>query len=153
MDNVRLSGRYQENPERIDERGPNNFCTNMKICPISNTLNIIGKKFTILILRNMMILNQTRFHQFMDSIDDINPKTLSIRLREMEKDRLIERTVYHEVPVRIEYTLTEKAMALTPVLEQMALFSMKYCSKDVFRGQPPKDVEKIYSDIRSKFHS
>ncbi len=65
----------------------------------------------------------------MDSIDDINPKTLSIRLREMEKDRLIERKVYHEVPVRIEYTLTEKAMALTPVLEQMALFSMKYCSQ------------------------
>ena len=153
MGNVRLSGRYQENPERIDERGPNSFCTNMKCCPISNTFNIIGKKFTILILRNMMILNQTRFHQFMDSIDDINPKTLSIRLREMEKDKLIERKVYHQVPVRIEYTLTEKAMALTPVLEQMALFSMKYCSKDVFRGQPPKDVEKIYSDIHTKFQS
>jgi DNA-binding HxlR family transcriptional regulator len=150
--NVRLSGKYQEN-EHFGERMPNNLCTNMKCCPISNTFNIIGKKFTILILRNMMILNQTRFHQFMDSIDDINPKTLSIRLREMEKDRLIERKVYHEVPVRIEYTLTEKAMALTPVLEQMALFSMKYCSKDVFRGQPPKDVEKIYSDITAKYQS
>jgi hypothetical protein len=44
-------------------------------------------------------------------------------------------------------------MALTPVLEQMALFSMKYCSKEVFRGQPPKDVEKIYSDITAKYQS
>ena len=98
-----------------------------------------------------MMLKQTRFNQFMDSIEQINPKTLSLRLKEMKKDGLITRKIYHETPVRVEYNLTEKAMALTPILEQMALFSMRYCTKDVFRGPVPKDVEKIYSDIAVEF--
>jgi len=87
----------------------------------------------------------------MDSIEQINPKTLSLRLKEMKKDGLITRKIYHETPVRVEYNLTEKAMALTPILEQMALFSMRYYTKDVFRGPVPKDVEKIYSDIAVEF--
>ncbi len=100
-----------------------------------------------------MLLKQNRFNQFMDSIEKINPKTLSVRLKEMEKDGLIERKVYHETPVRVEYVLTQKAMALTPILEQMAIFSMRYCTKDVFRGPPPKDVEKMYSDITAKYRT
>lgn len=99
----------------------------------------------------MMMLKQTRFNQFMDSIEQINPKTLSLRLKEMEKDGLIKRKIYHETPVRVEYNLTEKALALTPILEQMALFSMRYCAKDVFRGPVPKDMEKIYSNITTKY--
>ena len=98
-----------------------------------------------------MLLKQTRFNQFMDSIEQINPKTLSLRLKEMEKDGLIKRKVHEETPVRIEYVLTEKAMALTPILEQMAIFSMRYCTKDVFRGPPPKDVENVYSNIITKY--
>lgn len=123
----------------------------MKCCPINNTLNLIGKKFTLLLLRNMMMLKQTRFNQFMGSIEEINPKTLSIRLKEMEKDGLIKRKVFHEIPVRVEYVLTEKAIALTPILEQMAIFSMRYCTKDVFRGPPPKNVENLYSNIITKY--
>ena len=56
----------------------------MKCCPIDNTFKIIGKKFTIHILRNMVILNQHRFNQFIDSIEGINPNTLSTRLKEMD---------------------------------------------------------------------
>ena len=62
---------------------------NCKCCPVFNTLSIIGKKFTLLLLRNMIFLNQKRFNEFLNSIEEINPKTLSIRLRELEKDRLI----------------------------------------------------------------
>jgi DNA-binding HxlR family transcriptional regulator len=135
----------------LQQQKPDSLCKSMKCCPINNTLSIIGKKFTLLLLRNMMMLKQTRFNQFMDSIEQINPKTLSLRLKEMKKDGLITRKIYHETPVRVEYNLTEKAMALTPILEQMALFSMRYCTKDVFRGPIPKDVEKIYSDIAVEF--
>jgi DNA-binding HxlR family transcriptional regulator len=75
----------------------------MKRCPINNTFKIIGKKFTILILRNMINGKQSRFNQLLNSIEESNPKTLSARLREMEKDGLIKRKVYpHEKPVRIE---------------------------------------------------
>jgi DNA-binding HxlR family transcriptional regulator len=67
----------------------------MKGCPLDNTSRIIGKKFTLLILRNMMS-NQNKFNQFIESIEGLNPKTLSARLKEIEKNGL-----------RIEYYLTE----------------------------------------------
>jgi len=57
----------------------------MKCCPIDNTFKIIGKKFTVHIIRNMAMQGQSRFNQMLDSIEDSNPKTLSARLKEMEK--------------------------------------------------------------------
>ena len=150
---MELSEPNLERIEQAQQQKPDSLCNNMKCCPINNTLNLIGKKFTILLIRNMMMLKQTRFNQFMDSIEDINPKTLSIRLKEMEKDGLIKRKVFHEIPVRVEYLLTEKAMGLTPILEQMAIFSMRYCTKDVFRGPPPKNVENLYSNIITKYRT
>lgn len=78
----------------------------------------MGKKFTVLILRNMIYLKQTRFNKLLDSIEKINAKTLSLRLKEMEKDGLIERKIYHESPIRIEYEMTDKGMALESILEQ-----------------------------------
>jgi DNA-binding HxlR family transcriptional regulator len=119
----------------------------MKCCPIDNTFKIIGKKFTVHILRNMALLKQRRFNEFIDSVEGINPKTLSVRLREMERNGLIQRKVYPETPIRIEYNLTEKAMALKPILEQMAAFSMRYCAKDVFKDGKPRTIKEIYGKM------
>jgi DNA-binding HxlR family transcriptional regulator len=115
----------------------------VKVCPINNTFKLMGKKFTVLILRNMMHLGQTRFNQFL-GIEDINAKILSARLKEMEKDGLIKRKIFHERPVRVEYTLTEKSEALHPVLDQMAAFSMQYCAKDVFKDGKARKLEEVY---------
>src|ERR687887_318916 len=104
----------------------------MCACPINNTFRIMGKKFTALIIRNMMHRGHKRFNQFLE-IEDINAKILSARLKEMEKDGLIKREVFQETPVRIEYTLTEKGNALESILKQMAAFSMRNCAKDVFK--------------------
>jgi DNA-binding HxlR family transcriptional regulator len=125
--------------------------TACKSCPVNNTFNIIGKKFAILILRNMIILKQKRFNEFLDSIEKINPKTLSIRLKEMEKDGLIKREVYKETPIRIEYSLTNKGEALKPVLEQMAVFSMKYCDDQIFEESTLVKLEKLDSDTFKKY--
>jgi len=114
-----------------------------KCCPVFNTFNIIGKKFTSLILRNMIFLKQKRFNEFLNSIEEMNPKTLSVRLKEMEKEGLIKRQVYNETPIRIEYYLTEKGKALQPILEQMALFSMKYCCDQVFENPDPIKIDKV----------
>ncbi len=119
----------------------------MKCCPIDNTFKIVGKKFTIHILRNMIFLNQTRFSQFLESIEGINPKTLSVRLHEMEKTRLVKRKVYPDTPIRTEYTITEKGEALKPIIEQMAAFSMKYCSCDVFKDGKPRTVEQVFGKL------
>ncbi|HJY10164.1 MAG TPA: helix-turn-helix domain-containing protein [Nitrososphaeraceae archaeon] len=117
----------------------------MKRCPVDNTFRLIGKKFTVLIVRNMMS-NQIRFNQFIETIEGINPKTLSTRLKEMEKDGLIHRKIYHETPIRIEYYLTEKGKHLKSILDQMALFSAQFCVKDVFEDGKPranKEISKI----------
>ena len=116
---------------------------NMKVCPINNTFKLMGKKFTILILRNMMHLDQTRFNQFLE-IEEINSKILSARLKEMEKDGLIKREIFHERPVKIEYALTEKGKALHPVLDQMASYSTQYCAKEVFKDGKERKLEDVY---------
>jgi DNA-binding HxlR family transcriptional regulator len=117
----------------------------MKSCPIENTFKIIGKKFTVLILRNMINGKQNRFNQLLNSIEQGNPKTLTIRLREMEKSGLIKRKVYYqETPVRIEYYPTEKALALKPILDMMAAYSMKYCSKVIFKDAKPREFKEVY---------
>ena len=117
---------------------------NMKSCPIDNTFKIIGKKFTVHILRNMTQLGNNRFNQFLDSIEGINPKTLSARLREMEKNGIIERSVFPGTPVKIEYAITNKGKALKPVLDQMAAFSMQYCAKQVFKDGKPRTYKQVY---------
>jgi DNA-binding HxlR family transcriptional regulator len=105
----------------------------LKKCPVDNTFKIIGKKFTVLILRNMIYSKQKHFNEFINSIEGINPNTLSTRLREMEKNRIVERKIFHETPVRIEYHLSEKGKDLLPILEQMAAFSMKH-APEIFRN-------------------
>lgn len=116
----------------------------MMQCPINHTFKLAGKKFTILIIRNMIQLGHKRFNQFLE-IEEINAKILSARLKEMERDGLIERKVYPENPVRVEYNITEKGMALEPILEQMSAFSMKYCSKDIFKDGKPRRPEQVYT--------
>jgi DNA-binding HxlR family transcriptional regulator len=116
----------------------------MKACPIDITFKLLGKRFTILILRDMLSLNLSRFNQFLHSIDGLSPKTLSNRLKEMERNKLIYRIVKDGPPVEVEYFLTEKGKAVEPILNQMADFSTKYCKEQIF-------VEKDIKNRISKF--
>ncbi len=121
----------------------------MKECPINHTFKLVGKKFTMLIIRNMIHLDHKRFNQFLE-IEDINAKVLSARLKEMEEDGLIERKIYPDKPVRIEYTITEKGRALEPILDQMSAFSMQYCAKDIFKDGKVRKPEQVYGYGHSK---
>ncbi len=121
----------------------------MKQCPINHTFKLVGKKFTMLIIRNMIHLDHRRFNQFLE-IEDINAKVLSARLKEMEEDGLIERKIYPDKPVRIEYTITEKGRALEPILDQMSAFSMQYCAKDIFKDGKVRKPEQVYGYGHSK---
>jgi DNA-binding HxlR family transcriptional regulator len=110
----------------------------IKCCPIETTFRLVGKKFTILIIREMM-----RDNQLLDSIEGINPKILSARLKEIEKSGLIRRKVCStETLVRIGYFLTEKGSALKSILNQMARFSMRHCAKEVFIDRKPRTLKR-----------
>jgi DNA-binding HxlR family transcriptional regulator len=111
-------------------------------CPVDCTFNLIGKKFTIHILRNMIILGHTRFNQF-ETIEGINSKTLAVRLKEMLENDLIERKVYPSIPIRVEYSVTEKGKSVLPILEQMLAFSMKYAPDDVFADGRPRSFKDL----------
>jgi DNA-binding HxlR family transcriptional regulator len=114
----------------------------MKACPVDTTSKIIGKKYTVLLIRNMLS-NHKRFNQFLESIEGMNQKILSTRLKEMEREGLVTRKVYAEMPLRVEYFLTEKGLATKPILDQMAAFSLQYCSKDVFEDGKPRSLQDV----------
>lgn len=114
----------------------------MKACPVDTTSKIIGKKYTVLLIRNMLS-NHKRFNQFLESIEGMNQKILSTRLKEMEREGLVTRKVYVEMPLRVEYFLTEKGRATKPILDQMAAFSLQYCSKDVFEDGKPRSLQDV----------
>ena len=87
-------------------------------CPVETTLMIIGDKWKVLILRDLM--NGTmRFGELKKSIGSVSQKVLTAQLRDMEEKGLLTRKVYAEVPPRVEYTLTETGYSLKPVLDAM----------------------------------
>jgi DNA-binding HxlR family transcriptional regulator len=105
----------------------------MKVYAIDNSLKIFAQKYALHIIRNMLVLNQSRFNQFLRSIEGINTKTLSIRLREMEGSGLIKRTIINTRPVQTEYSLTDKGKALEPILSDIDIFSTKFESETIFK--------------------
>jgi DNA-binding HxlR family transcriptional regulator len=94
---------------------------------IAGAMAIIGNKWTALILRDLAS-GPKRFSKLEKSVGNINPRTLSQRLDDLEFHGIISKTSYAEVPPRIEYTLTEKGEDLVPVLKQMAAWGDKYYS-------------------------
>lgn len=92
---------------------------------IATAMQIIGNKWTALILRDLFS-GPKRFCELEKSVGNINPRTLSQRLDDLEKHGIISKKSFAEVPPRVEYTLTEKGRDLLPVLEQMATWGTKY---------------------------
>ena len=100
----------------------------MPACPVEVTLRLMGDKWKILILRDLM--NGTkRFGELKKSLCDITQKVLTSNLRAMEESGLLTRKVYAEVPPRVEYTLTETGLSLSPVLEAMGVWGLNYRNK------------------------
>jgi DNA-binding HxlR family transcriptional regulator len=122
---------------------PEDVLSEMNACPIDIAFRILGQKFMILILRDLILFGKKRFSDLLDSIDRINKKTLSIRLKELESGGMIERKIYSDNPVRAEYLVTKKGKMLRPILEQMAAFSLSYCSEGVFEDKRPRSFQEI----------
>ena len=94
-------------------------------CPVETTLMLIGSKWKVLILRDLMD-GTRRFSELKKSIGAITQKVLTSNLRDMEARGLLTRTVYPEVPPRVEYTLTETGYSLKPILDSMVDWGIAY---------------------------
>jgi DNA-binding HxlR family transcriptional regulator len=88
-------------------------------CPIARTLDVVGERWTILILRDLVVSGPRKFQDFERSLAGISPNTLSTRLKRLEEAGIVERRFYEQHPPRAEYVLTEKGNELRPVLKAL----------------------------------
>jgi len=95
-------------------------------CPVARTLNVIGDRWAILVLRDLFLQGPRRFQDFEQSLKGITPGVLSKRLKEFEAHGVIEGRLYAEHPPRHEYRLTEKGRELRPVLGAMKSWGERY---------------------------
>ena len=94
-------------------------------CPVATTVQLIGSKWKLLIIRNLR-MRPWRFNELKKDLDGISQKVLTDSLRSMEEDGLITRTVYPEVPPRVEYALSELGQSMSPILDAMQQWGTKY---------------------------
>jgi DNA-binding HxlR family transcriptional regulator len=90
-------------------------------CPVLATARIVSGKWTLLVLRDLAH-GPCRFGELERSLSGISPRTLSLRLRALEEEGVLERRVYPEAPPRVEYRLTGKGQALVPIIEAMRVY-------------------------------
>lgn len=95
-------------------------------CPVARTLEIIGERWTILILRDLLLVGPCKFQDFQQSLAGISPNTLSARLKKLEEHGVIARRFYEDHPPRAEYVLTDKGRALGPVLKALLGWGQKH---------------------------
>lgn len=95
-------------------------------CPVAITVQLIGNKWKMLIIRNLIYNGKQRFSDFIKTIPAISKKVLTDNLRALEDDGLIEREVFAEVPPRVEYSLSEIGKSLRPIWDAMEAWGIEY---------------------------
>lgn len=95
-------------------------------CPVATTVQLIGNKWKLLIIRNLIYNGKQRFGDFTKTIPAISKKVLTDNLRSLESDGLIEREVFAEVPPRVEYSLSPLGKSLKPILDAMFEWGTEY---------------------------
>lgn len=97
-------------------------------CPVSRALTVVGTRWTALILRELLLHESRRFQDFQESLSGISPAMLSDRLKQLERDGIVERRFYSDNPPRAAYLLTQKGRDLGPVIAAMREWGVKYPS-------------------------
>jgi DNA-binding HxlR family transcriptional regulator len=123
---------------------------NHRACPIEQTFRIVGKRWTVVILRELFF-GANRFGRIKSGVGRINPKVLSNRLKELEDSGIIKRSVTSGRPVQIEYSLTEKGRNLLPLLFSAAAYSMGNCPEVVFKDGKSYTPEEIFRKMSPNF--
>ena len=97
-------------------------------CPVATTVQLIGSKWKLLIIRNLLV-RSWRFNELQKSLDGISQKVLTDSLRSMEADGILIRTVFPEVPPRVEYSLSELGESMRPIIQVMERWGTEYKKK------------------------
>jgi DNA-binding HxlR family transcriptional regulator len=114
-------------------------------CPIKTTLGIFGKKWTMLVMRDIGILGVDRFNRLLDSIPGLTPRVLSMRLKELEKEGFIQRIKEgKKSSMVVRWILTEKGRDALPILLQFTAFGSKWHADVVFEDKIPRRPDELF---------
>ena len=113
-------------------------------CPIKTSLGVLGKKWAMLILRDIGFLKIVRFNRILESIPGLTPRVLSMRLRELEDEGFIECVGGKRHPIMVVWKLTEKGRDTMPILIQLTAFGSKWHSNVVFEDKRPRSLSEIF---------
>jgi DNA-binding HxlR family transcriptional regulator len=103
-------------------------------CPVCRTAEVVCGKWTLLLIRDLAE-GSARFCELERSLEGISPRTLSLRLRALEEEGVVERHTYPEVPPRVEYALTPKGVALVPLVEDMRAYGTRWLLSEAAEGR------------------
>jgi DNA-binding HxlR family transcriptional regulator len=113
-------------------------------CPIRTSLGVLGKKWSMLILRDIGILGVDRFNRLLDSISGLTPRVLSMRLKELEKEGFIRCVEKGKSPMIVRWTITEKGRDVIPILLQFTAFGSKWYADIVFEDKNPRKPYELF---------
>jgi DNA-binding HxlR family transcriptional regulator len=108
-------------------------------CPVCRTAEVVCGKWTLLLVRDLAE-GHTRFCELERSLQGISPRTLSLRLRGLEEEGIVERQTFAEVPPRVEYALTEKGLALLPIIDGMREYGARWLGAEACAAGDEPDV-------------
>jgi len=112
-------------------------------CPIKASMGVLGRKWTTLLLRDIGFRKVDRFNHLLESIPGLTPRVLSMRLKELEKDGIIQKTEDKDSVVR--WTLTEKGEDTLPILMRLIAFGSKWYAREVFDDKVPRSLNEIFT--------
>ncbi len=114
-------------------------------CPIATTLGVLGKKWSLLILRDISMRKERRFTELLNSVNGITRRVLSMRLHELEEEGIIKRSVdKSERPFKIRWQLTNKGWDALPILMSYFAFGSKWYARNVYSDKKPREVEEVF---------
>jgi DNA-binding HxlR family transcriptional regulator len=119
-------------------------------CPIKTSLGVLGKKWTMLIIRDIGFLKIQRFNRILDSIHGLTPRVLSMRLKELEKEGFIECIEKKKSPIMVLWRLTEKGKDTLPILMMLTAFGSKWYSNIIFEDKRPRKLNEIFPQLETK---
>lgn len=146
---IRVASRLPDGKSNGKGTLPDGYCA----CPIDTTFAVIGKKWSLQIIRSLLE-GHRQFSHFLQQVEGINPKSLSARLKDLEREKLIVKRVVGTSPIKIHYELTEKGFSVLPILRGMARWSFQWAPDKVFEaGRAPATIERCLEDWQTSLMS
>lgn len=130
---------------RVIEKGVLRPDVKFEKCPIKASMGVFGRKWTMLMLRDIGFRKIDRFNHLLESIPGLTPRVLSMRLKELERDGIIKKRDDSSMSGVVRWTLTEKGEDALPILMRLIAFGSKWFAKEVFEDKIPRSLNEIFT--------